>query len=73
MGQETCLAIVRHLSHQRGLKITSRHLDAEALSWSRNRGARSGRVVRQFVDDLASRLGLQGLEDRFENKGLPRS
>ena len=73
MRQETYLAIVHHLSHKRGLKITARDLDAEALNWSRNRGARSGRVARQFVDDLTGRLGLQGLEDRCENRGLPRN
>ncbi|MDP3139019.1 MAG: DUF815 domain-containing protein, partial [Burkholderiaceae bacterium] len=30
---------------------------AEALEWSITRGARSGRVAWQFVQDLAGRLG----------------
>jgi predicted AAA+ superfamily ATPase len=30
----------------------------EALEWSTTRGARSGRVAWQFVQDLAGRLGV---------------
>ena len=32
-------------------------LHAEALEWSTTRGSRSGRVARQFIQDLAGRLG----------------
>lgn len=62
MGQETYLAIVRHLSNRRRLQIAPPALDADALRWAHARGARSGRVARQFVDDLSGRLALLGLE-----------
>jgi uncharacterized protein len=35
----------------------------EALEWATTRGARSGRVAWQFVQDLAGRLGIQMTED----------
>lgn len=69
MGQETYLAIVHHLSNKQRLRIAPRDLAAEALRWARNRGARSGRVARQFVDDLHGRLALQKLEERAKNQG----
>lgn len=56
MTQETYLSIVRHLGSKRQLPIARRELDAGALLWARNRGARSGRVARQFIDDLHGRL-----------------
>jgi predicted AAA+ superfamily ATPase len=40
-----------------GLKISREQLHAEAAEWSMTRGARSGRVAWQFVQDLAGRLG----------------
>lgn len=40
-----------------GLKISREQLRAEATEWSMTRGARSGRVAWQFVQDLAGRLG----------------
>jgi predicted AAA+ superfamily ATPase len=40
-----------------GLKIGREQLQAEATEWSMTRGARSGRVAWQFVQDLAGRLG----------------
>ena len=58
MSQDTFLSIVRHLGKRRQLPISRRKLDAEALLWARNRGARSGRVARQFIDDLHGRLVL---------------
>jgi predicted AAA+ superfamily ATPase len=33
-------------------------LTREALEWATTRGARSGRVAWQFVQDLAGRLGV---------------
>lgn len=72
MEQETYLTIVRHLSNKRQLQITPRDLDTEALRWAHNRGARSGRVARQFVDDLHGRLVLLEAERRSNKlKGLP--
>ena len=67
MGQETYLAIVRHLSHRRQLQISPRNLEAEAVRWALARGARSGRVARQFIDDLNGRLALLDQERRSGN------
>jgi uncharacterized protein len=35
----------------------------EALEWATTRGARSGRVAWQFVQDLAGRLGIAMPDD----------
>jgi predicted AAA+ superfamily ATPase len=43
-------------------------LDAEALEWATTRGARSGRVAWQYVQDLAGRLGVP----LMENPAVPR-
>jgi predicted AAA+ superfamily ATPase len=34
-------------------------LEREALEWATTRGARSGRVAWQYVQDLAGRLGVR--------------
>ena len=39
------------------LKISQAELRALAVEWSSTRGARSGRVAWQFIQDLAGRLG----------------
>jgi predicted AAA+ superfamily ATPase len=39
------------------LKLPEDKLRAEALEWATTRGARSGRVAWQFIQDLAGRLG----------------
>jgi len=57
-SRQTYLAIVRHLAKKRKLDIPAPLLEKEALSWSAGRGSRSGRIARQFVDDLAGRLAL---------------
>lgn len=57
--QEGYLEIVRHLAHGRQLPIGEAELAADALEWAMLRGARSGRVARQFIDDLTGRLLLQ--------------
>lgn len=67
MGQETYLAVVRHLCRRRRLAIAERELEGEALRWALARGGRSGRVARQFIDDLNGRLALQQLENPAEN------
>ncbi len=41
------------------LKITSDEMRAQAIEWATTRGARSGRVAWQFVQDLAGRLGVK--------------
>ncbi|WP_237151816.1 ATP-binding protein [Oryzibacter oryziterrae] len=44
------------------LKVEADQLRAEALEWATTRGARSGRVAWQFVQDLAGRLAMATLE-----------
>ncbi|SDR49235.1 hypothetical protein SAMN05519103_03894 [Rhizobiales bacterium GAS113] len=41
------------------LKIDTKQVHAEALEWATTRGARSGRVAWQFVQDLAGRNGVR--------------
>ncbi len=40
-----------------GSTLPTDQLTAEASEWSITRGARSGRVAWQFIQDLAGRLG----------------
>ena len=40
-----------------GLKASKEEIHAGAIEWSATRGARSGRVAWQFIQDLAGRLG----------------
>ena len=40
-----------------GLKISTEDLHAAAVEWSVTRGARSGRVAWQLIQDLAGKLG----------------
>jgi predicted AAA+ superfamily ATPase len=55
--QETFFAMVEGYAASLGLAIAPGTLRAEAAEWSVTRGARSGRVAWQFVQDLAGRLG----------------
>jgi predicted AAA+ superfamily ATPase len=57
VDQETYLAIIRGYVAHYGLTITDETLKAEANEWSVTRGARSGRVAWQYIQDLAGRLG----------------
>ena len=52
-SQDDYLAIVAGYTAAHGLEWD----EAEALEWSRRRGARSGRVAWQFVTELAGRAG----------------
>ena len=54
--QPTYLEIVDAYAADRRLPIERERLHAEANAWSITRGARSGRVAAQFIDDLAGRL-----------------
>ena len=45
-----------YVSHY-GLRIAAYELRAKALAWALTRGARSGRVAWQFIQDLAGELG----------------
>ena len=57
--QDTYFAIVEGYARRYGLKISRRRLRAKALEWSMQRGARSGRVAWQFIQDLAGNLGVR--------------
>jgi predicted AAA+ superfamily ATPase len=56
-NQDTYFAIVDGYARHYGLKIDSEELHRQANEWSVTRGARSGRVAWQFIQDLAGRLG----------------
>ena len=56
--QATFFAMVEGYAAHFGLAIDRETLHAEAIEWSMTRGARSGRVAWQFVQDLAGRLGV---------------
>jgi predicted AAA+ superfamily ATPase len=58
-SQDDYLAMVRSYAAHHGLKIKDEVLVRDALEWSMTRGARSGRVAWQFIQDLAGRLGQQ--------------
>jgi len=55
--QDTYFAIVEGYARRYGLNIPNETLRAQANEWSVTRGARSGRVAWQFIQDLAGRLG----------------
>lgn len=58
--QPTYLAIVRTYVRHYGLALADETLVAEAIAWAQARGARSGRVAWQFIQDLRGRLGCGG-------------
>jgi hypothetical protein len=60
--QDEYLEMVRSYAAHHRLKLDADDLKREALEWSMTRGARSGRVAWQFIQDLAGRLGHK-LED----------
>lgn len=55
--QPTYFAIVAGYARHYGLEVDAERLRSEANAWSVARGARSGRVAWQFIQDLAGRLG----------------
>jgi predicted AAA+ superfamily ATPase len=57
--QDTYFAIIEGYAAHYGLKVPVDALRADANEWSVTRGARSGRVAWQFIQDLAGRLGRQ--------------
>jgi len=57
--QETYHAMVRGYAVRYGLDLPPEQLRAEASEWAITRGARSGRVAWQYIQDLAGRLGKQ--------------
>lgn len=61
-NQDTFFAMIEGYVDHYGLKIPEEEWRAGAVEWSVTRGARSGRVAWQFIQDLAGRLG-QKLDD----------
>jgi predicted AAA+ superfamily ATPase len=57
LDQATFFAIIEGYAKAFGLPISQGELHAQAIEWSMSRGARSGRVAWQFIQDLAGRLG----------------
>jgi predicted AAA+ superfamily ATPase len=58
-SQDQYFDMVRSYAAHHGLTIADADLIAEAKEWSMTRGARSGRVAWQFIQDLAGRLGVK--------------
>ena len=56
-GQDEYFAMVEGYAAHYGLKLAAEELRERALAWSAGRGARSGRVAWQFIQDLAGELG----------------
>ena len=56
-GQDAYLAMIDAYADHYGLKMPRDRLHPRALEWSATRGARSGRVAWQFIQDLAGELG----------------
>jgi predicted AAA+ superfamily ATPase len=59
--QATYLAIVDRYARKAGVRAAPEALHREALRWALDRGSRSGRTARHFVDDFAGRELLAGL------------
>jgi uncharacterized protein len=57
-NQRQYLAIVYGLAEQAGIKIPQAELRIKALQWEMSHSGRSGRVARQFIDQLSGQLGL---------------
>jgi len=55
-SQDDYLTMVKTYVTHFKLKIDDKELERDALEWSTTRGARSGRVAWQYVQDLAGRL-----------------
>jgi predicted AAA+ superfamily ATPase len=55
--QDTFFAIIEGYAQTFKLPIETEELHRQAIEWQMTRGARSGRVAWQFIQDLAGRLG----------------
>ena len=58
-SQDEYLSMVYGYADHFGLQVPRETVRAEALEWAMTRGARSGRVAWQFVQDLAGRRGVR--------------
>jgi len=56
-GQDEYLAMIEAYAAHFKLSLDGEELHERALAWSATRGARSGRVAWQFIQDLAGSLG----------------
>ena len=56
-GQDEYLAMIDGYAAHYHLKIAADDLRKRALAWAIQRGARSGRVAWQFIQDVAGELG----------------
>jgi len=56
--QDEYLAMIRGYAAHFGIEIDDATLRAEAIEWRQTRGAMSGRVAWQYVQDLAGRRGV---------------
>jgi predicted AAA+ superfamily ATPase len=56
-GQDEYLSMIEAYAGFYKLKIAPEALRKQALAWAMGRGARSGRVAWQFIQDLAGELG----------------
>lgn len=65
-NQEDYLHIVRHLARRAGLRSSRQRLEEAALLWAQLHGGFSGRVARQFINDLS---GQKMLRKRAAGKG----
>ncbi|MBX6747213.1 MAG: DUF815 domain-containing protein, partial [Acetobacteraceae bacterium] len=57
--QPTYFAMIQGYARAYGLNLPEDELRKQANEWSVTRGARSGRVAWQFIQDLAGRLGVK--------------
>ena len=57
-NQEDYLAMIDGYIDHYKMDTDTEAVHAEALTWSRTRGARSGRVAYQYMQDLAGRMGI---------------
>ena len=56
--QDTFFAMIEGYAEALKLPISTEDLHAGAVEWSMTRGARSGRVAWQYIQDVAGRLGV---------------
>ncbi len=56
-GQDEYLAMIDAYAAHYGIVLPKEQMKARALAWAAGRGARSGRVAWQFIQDLAGELG----------------
>ena len=57
-NQEDYLKMIDGYLNHYNIDVDLKKIHAEALTWSRTRGARSGRVAFQYLQDLAGRMGV---------------